>query len=73
MTGLDGFDVEYVSITPTFTHTDLPDLTIDITSPEGTTVNLINNDTNDFMVTTLANSGWSWDYGAHSFRGEDLR
>ncbi|MGV6800371.1 MAG: S8 family serine peptidase, partial [bacterium] len=60
------FSLDFVELTLDITHTFLPDLVIDITSPGGTTSRIFTNDGNS----TLADSGWEWTFGINSLRGE---
>ncbi|MGV6802405.1 MAG: S8 family serine peptidase [bacterium] len=59
-------ELDYLNFEATLNHTWLPDLTIDLTSPEGTTARLFNRDGDE----TLADTGWTWNFGINSFRGE---
>lgn len=63
-----GFEVEYVNVTLDITHTNLPDLVIDLISPDGTQSRLFTNDGRP----NSADSGWTWTLGANAFRGEAI-
>ncbi|MGV6802321.1 MAG: S8 family serine peptidase [bacterium] len=60
-------ELDYLAVELDITHTWLPDLTIELISPEGTTVRLFN--TGDGS-SSLAPSGWQWTFGVESLRGE---
>ncbi|MEM9222074.1 MAG: S8 family serine peptidase [Pseudomonadota bacterium] len=62
-----GLSVEYVNLSLDITHTWLPDLIIELVSPDGTVATLFDGDGSP----SLGFGGWDWTFGANAFRGED--
>ena len=62
------FEVEFVQVTLDITHAFLSDLVVQLISASGTVVELMGR---EFGTDDLGDFGWTWNFGANAFRGED--